>query len=362
MPDSLRRDLERLVEHYRQHCRDLPWRRTTDPYAVLVSEVMLQQTQVDRVVTYFTRFMSRFPDVESLAAAEPDEVLACWSGLGYYARGRRLHQAARAVRDQGGFPDTETALRALPGIGEYTAAALASIAFGRRAVALDTNALRVLARYLGESRDPSAAGVRRALRDRVIESFPDVDPGELTQAVMELGALVCRPRAPRCSACPMAAGCRARAQGVAEALPASRARKPRVNVIWAVARVAGHGGFLLTREAGELLTGQWTCPGLLVESAEAARAALEAWLGAPGSCHVQGYLGEVRHGITYRNIRCLVFGARWPGPAPPDSLWVTRERLDEVPLPSLTRKVLNLTAGEDRNDPASWSEPAGRPR
>ena len=212
-----------LLPWFARSRRDLPWREPRrDPYRVWLSEVMLQQTRVDVVVPYYRRFLERFPDLQTLAAAREDEVLALWSGLGYYARGRNLHRAARTAAASGGLPRTAAKLRELPGFGPYTAAAVASLAFGEQVALVDGNVARVLARVL---RLPGDAAQARAAAWRVAaQLLPDARAGEFNEALMELGATVCTPKNPRCVDCPLEAGCGGRA------LPtwvASRSRRSR---------------------------------------------------------------------------------------------------------------------------------------
>lgn len=250
-----------ILAHFDAHRRRMPWRETADPYAIWVSEVMLQQTRVDTVRPYYDRWMRRFPSVADLADAEVDEALLHWQGLGYYGRARNLHRAARLVRERHGgeVPRDIAALRALPGIGEYTAGAVASIAFGTPAPAVDGNARRVLAR-LYDIEDPSAAGLRRLAADLV----PATRPGDFNQALMELGATICTPRAPTCTACPVAAWCRARARGVQESRPRARRRTARLphETIDTSVLVRPDGRVLLVRRpATGLLAGLWEFPG-----------------------------------------------------------------------------------------------------
>src|SRR5512134_738690 len=210
-----------LLAWYRRERRDLPWRRTRDPWAIWVSETMLQQTRVETVIPYYERFMQRFPNVAALADADTDELMSHWAGLGYYSRARNLKAAAsQVVREHGGrVPGDVEALRALPGVGRYTAGALASIAFDRPAPIVDGNVARVLARLLDLDLDVrSPAGQRRLWAEaEALANGPS--PGDLNQALMELGALVCTPRTPRCADCPVRRRCRGRAAGRAEALP-----------------------------------------------------------------------------------------------------------------------------------------------
>ena len=238
----------------------MPWRETSDPYAVWVSEVMLQQTRVDAVIPYWERWMARFPSVEALSEADLDDVLVHWQGLGYYSRARNLHRAARVVRERHGgeVPGEAEALRLLPGVGEYTAGAVASIAFGRRVPAVDGNVRRVLSR-LHDLESPGAAELRRLADDLV----PADRPGDFNQALMELGATLCTPRAPRCGECPLAEWCVARKRGVQEQRPRPKARKPvpEEDVETAVV-VARDGAVLLVRRPEDgLLGGMWEPPG-----------------------------------------------------------------------------------------------------
>ena len=221
---------EALLAWYDRHGRhDLPWQRDRSPYRVWVSEVMLQQTQVATVVAYFERFMARFPDVRALADAPLDEVLHLWSGLGYYARARNLHRAAAAIRDEHGgrFPRAFGAVAALPGIGRSTAGAILALSLGERHPILDGNVKRVLARFHGVEGWPGQAAVERSLWSLAEAHTPHERVADYTQAVMDLGATVCRRGRPECGACPLAADCVARAAGSIERIPAPRPRRPR---------------------------------------------------------------------------------------------------------------------------------------
>ena len=202
-----------MLEWYEHNRRDLPWRRTRDPYRILVSEIMLQQTRAEVVIPYYQRFLKRFPDAGTLAQAKEADVLACWSGLGYYSRARNLQAAARAITATEGFPRDYASLRALPGVGPYTAAAVSSIAFDQPCAVLDGNVLRVLARITNDSSDIASARTRAGFQ-RVADGLlaPEC-PGEFNQAMMELGATICLPRVPTCSFCPVAEFCEARKAG-----------------------------------------------------------------------------------------------------------------------------------------------------
>ncbi|HET7903271.1 MAG TPA: A/G-specific adenine glycosylase, partial [Candidatus Eisenbacteria bacterium] len=210
-----------LLRWYGRNRRDLPWRRARDPYAIWVSEIMLQQTRVETVVPYYERFLERFPTLHALARSSESSVLAAWSGLGYYRRARNLRDAASLVaRDHGGaIPRDPAALRALPGIGAYTAAAIASIAFDRPAAAVDGNVVRVIARWDGRRGRRDDAALRRAVTARAESLAPGARPGDWTQALMELGATLCLPRDPLCERCPVARWCRARRGGRPDRYP-----------------------------------------------------------------------------------------------------------------------------------------------
>lgn len=263
-PDQLRRFRRPLLKWYRAHRRDLPWRSDTPkPYHVFVSEAMLQQTQVATVVDYFRRFVARFPTVEALAEATEAEVLWLWQGLGYYRRARSLHAAARAiVADHAGrVPDAAEALRRLPGVGRYTAGAVASIAYGRREAILDGNVARVLARVFGLRAPIDLPSTTAQLWDLAGQLVPKDRPGDFNQAMMELGALVCTPRAPRCLTCPMAKACEANRLGLADALPARLPRRPPRAVEHHALAVERDGRYLLIRRpARGLWAGMWGLP------------------------------------------------------------------------------------------------------
>ncbi|NNL30824.1 MAG: A/G-specific adenine glycosylase [Gemmatimonadetes bacterium] len=256
-PDHFPELRSALLAHYDREARDLPWRRDRDPYRVLVSEIMLQQTRVDTVVGYYDRWLERFPTVSSLADADEGEVMKAWEGLGYYRRARNLHGAAKAVRERPqGFPRSSDELRALPGVGEYTAGAVASIVFGEVTPAVDGNVRRVLARLYDEP-DPKPAW----LRERAAELVDRGRPGDWNQAVMELGATVCTPQGPRCETCPLSVWCAAREAGTAEKRPAARKAKvvPHGRFVLAVVEMGGQV-LLQRRPAGGLLGGLWAFP------------------------------------------------------------------------------------------------------
>ena len=220
---------ETLLAWYADHGRDLPWRRTRDPYAIWLSEIILQQTRIAQGQAYWERFMAAFPDVESLAAASEDAVQRLWQGLGYYSRARNLHAAARQIVALGGFPDTLDGIRALKGVGDYTAAAIGSIAFGLPAAVVDGNVYRVLARYYGIATPVGTTAARKEFSARAQALLPPDRPGDFNQAMMDFGALQCTPVSPACLLCPLADGCAALATGQVDRLPV-RQKAPEVQV------------------------------------------------------------------------------------------------------------------------------------
>lgn len=257
---ALRRDLLRWYAH---EARDLPWRRTRDPYAVWVSEVMLQQTRVDVATPYYLRWMERFPTVQALAQAETEDVLRAWAGLGYYSRARNLHAAAKAAA-LGGMPGSAQGLLELPGVGRYTAGAIASIAFGERVPAVDGNVVRVLARLNAWPGSASSPALRANVEAAAEALVPARTPGDWNQALMDLGATVCTPRNPRCGDCPVARHCLAKAKGLQARIPAPKkaAAAPVEQRAYAVVQRDGDGCVLLVRNpARGLLAGMWSLPG-----------------------------------------------------------------------------------------------------
>jgi A/G-specific adenine glycosylase len=335
---------DRLLAWYDRHARALPWRAApgerADPYRVWLSEIMLQQTTVVAVGPYFRDFLARWPTIHDLAAADLDAVLHAWQGLGYYARARNLHKCARAVSvEHGGrFPETEAELLRLPGIGAYTAAAIAAIAFGRKATVMDGNVERVIARLFSFG-DP-LPGAKPALRHRAESLTPDQRAGDYAQAIMDLGATICLPRKPKCLLCPWADACRARHEGIAESLPAKspKAERPKRHgvVFWTVRK---DGAVLLRRRPENGLLGgmievpstDWrTEPWTLDEAVPA----------APLSAEWRPLDGIVRHGFTHFELELsLVVGHARNGAAR-DALWCPVDRLSDHALPTLMKKVV----------------------
>ncbi|MFO0995628.1 MAG: A/G-specific adenine glycosylase [Alphaproteobacteria bacterium] len=345
-PKEARALARRLLRWYDAHRRRLPWRALpgegSDPYRVWLSEIMLQQTTVAAVKPYFEDFLKRWPRIEDLARAEIDDVLARWQGLGYYARARNLHRCARLLceRHGGVFPESEAQLRTLPGIGAYSAAAIAAIAFGQRAVVVDGNVERVMARLHGLTIPlPKAKARIRVLADSLT---PARRTGDYAQAIMDLGATVCTPRKPACDRCPWSRACAARASGSPEALPRrlkKKARPLRRGVaFWAV---RSDGAVLLRRrrEAG-LLGGMMEIPSTDWRAGawthEAARPL------APLPARWRDLDGIVRCGFTHFDLELTVLAARVPNgrAAPKGTFWWPLDRLGEQALPTVMKKVV----------------------
>ncbi len=329
---SLRRA---LLAFYRKRGRDLPWRKTRDPYAIWVSEVMLQQTQVQTVAPRFADFMSRFPDVEALASAQETTVCEAWAGLGYYRRARHLHRAARTIVAElhGEIPSGEAGLRKLPGIGAYTAAAIASIAFSAKTPAVDGNLLRVLARVFvlpGRADDPALLRAVHAQARRLVDC---PQPGDINQALMDLGATLCHVENPTCRDCPLRRFCRASRAGTPTAYPGKKVRTTRQSLRVAFAWIDRDGALLLEQRA---LDGLW--PGLWeLPSASGARAkqALAERLGQ----ELGPPLSRISHDLTHRRVSASVYRAR-AKTRPPGRWW--RDPL-AAPLSSLARKAILAT-------------------
>ena len=335
-----------LLLWYRVTRRDLPWRRRRDPWAIWVSEVMLQQTRVEHVLRYYEPFLARFPTVAALAAAPLSEALACWSGLGYYRRVRLLHRAASLIVAAGGeVPREEAALRALPGVGDYTAAAIASIAFGCAVPVLDGNVARVLCRFLACGDDPTRARVRRRLRAAAAALLDGEAPGDSNQALMELGARVCMPREARCEECPLAPSCAARAAGEPLRYPRRRERQPPDRVALMLLLVERGGKLLLFRRDDEatLLAGTWELP--WIEEGEDAGRRLAARYGVGFA--VGERVGTVRHAITTRRLRATLHRAQVETKSEAvtegtEAGWFAAGELGALPLSSLVHKALAL--------------------
>ncbi|MBC8104225.1 MAG: A/G-specific adenine glycosylase [Cytophagales bacterium] len=346
-----------LLPWYEGGKRDLPWRQTRDPYAIWVSEMMLQQTQVATVIPYWTRWMERFPTVAHLAEAPLDAVLAQWQGLGYYARARNLHKAAKAIAEghEGIFPTDFESVLALPGIGKYTAGAVCSIAFGQDAAIVDANVIRVLCRVYGLEGDPKSLSVRNRLWALAQSLIPPGQAREFNQAMMELGALICEPK-PRCGECPVREICAASATGTPASFP-QFAPKPaftrQIDVSALIFHPDGDGRVLLIRRPEDgLWGGLWETPRVTATEQEtvSGAAARAAWEAAGAVVRATGEsMATVKHGVTTRKItlvgvRCDLATdgdpeALLPGPNP--RAWATAEELgSRYPLSTPQTKLL----------------------
>ena len=331
-----------LLRWYRRHHRDLPWRRTKDPYPIWVSEVMLQQTRVTTALPYYERFLKEFPDIHALAGAPEAKLLAVWSGLGYYRRARQMQQAAKVIvtEHDGVFPDSYDGLLALPGIGPYTAAAIASISFNRAHAVVDGNVIRVMSRFINENGEVSRTETKERLRRRMQTLGEAGAPrrfGLFNQAVMELGATVCALRNPSCMSCPLRDACQACRLGVQGLRPVKAIKERSVELEMAVA-VVRRGSHYLMRERPEdsdLMPGFWELP-------EVTGAALaDDCFDALGIRRGE-YLGNFRHGITFRSYRGSVYRSKIEGRAPAGYLWVPEQSLEELPLTTVARKALRI--------------------
>jgi len=334
-----------LLQWYRSHARALPWRREPrDPYHVVVSEFMLQQTQVERVVPRFESFVRRFPTFEALAQASEEAVLAEWSGLGYYRRARTLHQLAREVVGRpDGLPKTAGELQKLPGIGPYTAAAVASLAFGHAEPVLDGNVIRVGARFLAMELDPRSAEGRRILRAWVSELIKIENPGQVNEALMELGATVCTPADPVCDHCPLGSVCEARELGRQAEFPVPRPRRATESLRWLAACVIAEDGTWLVREVnkGPILRGLWLPPlAILEDGSDPFQSAVRL---VPFELTAQPKAGGVvRHNITHRKIDVMpvFFEIARAEPLSDGWSWV-RPNDPSVPTSSLFGKLVD---------------------
>ncbi len=325
--DELTSFRQALLAWFSTQQRDLPWRRTRDPYAIWISEIMLQQTRVAAVIPYYQRFMARFPDFRALAAAPEEEVLAHWAGLGYYYRARNLQKAAQNMREAGGFPNVHALIRELPGIGDYTAAAVSSISFDLPHAVIDGNVLRVLSRIFADPADiGSLAGKRHfsGLADTLLDK---TQPGAFNQAIMELGALVCLPKNPQCLVCPASQWCRARNAATQGSFPVKIARRKSVpehrKLFW-----VEQGNRILAWQrpsTSRLMPGFWELP----ESEQ-----------LPAALPIH-QLGSFRHAITFHSYRFDVWAAAVPHTSTTCE-WIELSDLDRLPVSTVLRKGVRL--------------------
>lgn len=345
----------RLLDWSATHLRDLPWRRSRDPYAVWISEIMLQQTQVATVIPYYERFLARFPTLHALAAAPLDDVLKVWAGLGYYARARNLHAAAREVEDQfgGALPADREALLRLPGIGRYTVGAILSLAFGQDAPVLDGNVRRVLCRLFAVQENPRQPATEAYLWDLAAKLLPAGRAGRFNEALMDLGATLCTPRQPRCPACPLADLCQAHQLGLQDQLPAPAPRRatPHYDV---TAGVIWHEDRLLIaqRPLDKLLGGLWEFPGGKCEPGESLDDCLQREIREELGIDIEvnAPLTVVRHAYTHFRITLHAFQCRLVSGEPralggPAWRWVRLEDLDGFAFPVTDRRIIGELRG-----------------
>ena len=355
LPVATDRFITALLDWYKEHKRDLPWRKTENPYHIWLSEVMLQQTQVKVVIPYFLRFLSAFPTIEDLAKADLEKVLALWSGLGYYARARNLHMAAKQIcgHYQGAFPaDKEQAL-SLKGVGRYTAGAVHSIAYGKTDPIVDGNIRRVMARFMGiEEPLSSSPEMLWSLLTRVVR-HPAVrySVSQFNQSLMELGALVCLPGSPKCEVCPIAFGCRARKRGAQDKIPVPR-RPSRVEKTRFIAGVIqSKGCLLLNRNSGNgLIEGLWDLPLVKSDFKGPVSELAAAFLREHGlKVKVIGELSDVRHQITFRRLlfRPILLRLEREAAEGADWRWVCMES-KQAPVSSYVRKIWALSVARGR--------------
>ncbi|MBN1267359.1 MAG: A/G-specific adenine glycosylase [Anaerolineales bacterium] len=338
-----------LLNWYQKNARDLPWRRTSDPYAILVSEIMLQQTRVETVVAYYQRWIERFPDFETLAHAALDDVFSVWEGLGYYRRAQNLRRTAKIIVDQyhSSLPDDIKTLQSLPGIGEYTAAAIAAFVYNQDVLTLDGNLKRVLARVLGLELDLAAAQGKQELLEQARKLLPAGHASDFNQALMDLGAVICLPSSPHCDQCPLKRHCRAFAEGSQDRIPL---RKPKQAVPhFHVAAGVIHRGdcvLLARRPAGKLLAGLWEFPGGKQEDGESLPACLQRELAEELDIEVSvgNRIGTYRHAYTHFKVTVTAFTCRVERGEPvakehAELAWPAIYRLEKYPMGKVDRMI-----------------------
>ncbi len=327
----------RLLEWYGNNGRQLPWRQTTDPYRIWISEVILQQTRVAQGYDYFLRFIQRFPDVMSLAAASEDEVLRLWQGLGYYSRARNLHAAALQIRQLGHFPDTYEDIRRLKGVGDYTAAAIASLAFGLPHAVVDGNVFRVLARYFGIDTPIDSSAGRRLFAALAQEMLVSERPADYNQAIMDFGALQCVPKSPQCEACPLSETCQAFAEGRVGQLPVkqhvARVRERFFTYVY----VRCKGEILLQRRpAGDIWQGLYQ-PAMLESECPLSASEVREWLGCQGPLTL--LRSDVRHQLTHQLLHADFYLFEPPMRPSLPGQWIKESERDHYAVPRLVEQL-----------------------
>lgn len=350
--DALQLLRERLIEWFRQHARDLPWRRTHDPYRIWVSEIMLQQTQVATVTSYYERFLASFPDVRALANASEENVLRHWEGLGYYRRARHLHAAAKVIATEygGQFPRTLTEIRKLPGIGRYTAGAILSFAHDDSQPIVEANTQRLYSRLLAYDGDLTTRAATDVLWQFASDVLPRSGAGELNQALMELGSLVCTPRSPDCGACPLTELCPTRASGMQDRIPRAT-KKMKYEEVTELAVVAWRGSKVLVRPCGpaERWAGLWDFPRFAAQATSDRPQQLRDGVRSLTGVEVEpgGELLVIKHGVTRFRITLHCHSAqtlRAPRRLQRDARWSTLEELAALPLSVTARQIADFIA------------------
>ncbi len=340
-----------LLRWYDREARDLPWRRTKDPYQVWLAEIMLQQTRVDQGTPYFERFLEKLPTVNDLAAASEGQVLKLWEGLGYYSRARNLHKAAKRIVAQGdGFPETAEQWQTLPGVGRYTAGAVASIAYGQRTPVVDGNVTRVLARLFNVSECVDKTATKNRLWSIAETLVPKNRPGDFNQAMMELGARVCTPRKPQCGTCPVKRYCVARARGIQGKRPVRTPRKPTPHHEIVVAAIRRNGRYLVgKRPSAGLLGGLWEFPGGKVQHGETHEEALAREIKEELGIRIRigGQVACVKHAYSHfsvtLNVYACTLGTGTPTPAVHTEIkWLLPAQFDRYAFPKANHKFLHV--------------------
>ena len=346
----------KLLTWYDQNARQLPWRSFPSPYWVWVSEIMLQQTRVETVLPYFERFIARFPDIQSLAQAEQAEVFRLWEGLGYYSRARNLHKAAKVLMDEhdGEFPSTMKELESLPGIGRYTAAAIASIAFNLPVAAVDGNIKRIYARLLNYPEIYGSPVFEKTIAHFAQEILPPDRPGDFTQALMDLGSAICTPRQPNCLTCPLQSDCLAFQNGTQAELPLKPKKAPIPHYDVCVAIIEENGKILLRKRPEKgLLAGLWEYPGGKFESSdENFEACLQREIKEKTGLIIRldAKLGVFKHAYTHFKISVHA----WPATSikyteiqlPPEFSWISIKDLADCPMGKVARRISNQINSE----------------
>lgn len=329
-----------LLQWYAENGRELPWRQTRDPYRIWISEIILQQTRVAQGYDYFLRFVRRFPDVDSLAAASEDEVLAQWQGLGYYSRARNLHAAARQIVALGGFPSSYEAIRSLKGVGDYTAAAIASLAFGLPHAVVDGNVYRVLSRYFGIDTPIDSTAGRKLFAALAGEMLVPSRPADYNQAIMDFGALQCTPRSPQCQTCPLAEGCQAFAHGMVDQLPCkehvTRVRERYFTYVYV--RCEGYT-LLQRRGSGDIWQGLYQMP-LFEGSQPLSPREVEERVGQYG--RLTKLCADHRHQLTHQRLHADLYLLESAQRPPVDGLWIQETERSQYAVPRLVEELLKL--------------------